>query len=120
MRVFPAGLGPHLVDETAVVRSQEGAGYLLQYMIPILIHAQVRVDEFPGFHPQVFGNPFDIRICKQRARGLAAIGTIQAIGSPELFLVKRGHHRIQVFWWLFAELGEKLLVLRLFLRGLGG
>ena len=86
-------------------------------MVAIFVYLQIGLDKSLRLHPEVFGDPFDVLVCKKRAGGLAAIGTLQTIDAREGLLVQLLHDAVQLFWRPLFEFGEELLVLLLCIFG---
>lgn len=79
MRVLTAGLRAVFVDLAVVVRIQERARCQLQDVVFVLVDSQVLFNKFTRFLPECFGSPLNIRLIKNRAGGLAAVGAGEAV-----------------------------------------
>jgi len=105
--VFPAGFGPNVIDRTVVVRPQEGARQGLQDPVLIFIYPEVLRFKRSRSHAQMFRHALSVAVGPQRARGLAAIGAVEAIDFLKGLVMQVVHHRIQVARRLGFELLEK-------------
>jgi hypothetical protein len=84
---------------------------LLQYIVIILIHFQIELNEATRFESQVPGDPFYVDGRKQWSCGLTTIGAMQAICFPEFILMQFVHQHVQVFGWFLPESGKEFTIL---------
>ena len=117
VRIFPACLWPGLIDKTGIVVSEKRTGHLFQHHEVIFVTSQILFDELVLFPSQKLRDPADVLVCKDRARRLAAIGAIQAIGPAEFFLVKLMDQKIESLSRLFLQAAEVPLALLPFFVG---
>jgi len=86
--------------------------------VTFFILPEVRGGKFRGFHPQMAGNPADIRIRKKGSCGLTAIGTLQAVRPLEFLPVQLLHEGIQGGRGFSSQLFKETAILRRLLGGL--
>jgi hypothetical protein len=60
----------------------------LQHIVVVFIDAQVFFDEIGRPHPECPGQPLNVILVEYRTCGLTAIGTQEAGGFPENFLME--------------------------------
>lgn len=111
MRVFPTGTGPVVVYAAMVVLKKERARRGDYDIIAVLIDTKVFFDERCRSHSESSRQPLDIALVEYGARCLAAVGTLQAIGSGKDLVVKTVYCGIEPARVRALKRLQKLLVL---------
>lgn len=117
MREFRAGLGPNVVNTAIIISPKERTGQLLQHIIIIFIDAEILLDKLLGLKSKMLGDPLYILAGKQGACGFTAVGTVQAVGTPEFRLVELLHLAIEIPWRPLFKFLEKLFMFLMFIFG---
>lgn len=117
MRIFPAGTGPVVIHAAMIIGEKKGTGWPDHDIVAVLIDTKVFCNKGGRPHTQALSQAFDISLIEYRARGLAAVGAMQAIGSSKNLLMKVVNGIVELAAVGFLQRVQKLPV---FLSPAGG